>query len=790
MAHPRGRVACILLSCLLSSASALAVEAGSPDSTQQAAEQQSEQIVVTATRRVVSARDTAASVSVFTAERLHDSNVTAVKQLTTLAPSMTVLNSIGEAFGQLIAVRGVATSGADVGLESAVGITLDGVPLMRPNVSIFDLQGVDRIEFLRGPQGTLFGANTTTGIINVLTRRPGFEPHFEADATYGERDMRELRLSADGGIVPSKLAGRIDALIGAVEGYLPDPHTGDIYGARHRDQSRGQLLWTPTANVDVRLIADYLHHGGSVNSPVYRVVGATGPLIAALSGVPLVGYFHARDVSQIDAATPRFEISDSAGVSTEANWRTDVGQLTAIASHRSSTIKRDYDLDNSPADLAHDPRDGERYHLSTFEIRFRGVAGPLDYLIGGYASRGLIISRDSHTAGKDFDTYINALAGGAIPLVTGLPPGGNFPAGSGVLDVYRQRTDTYAFFTHEVVELTGDLSAILGARYSDEDKSLAASIATKNQGCLHALALHPNLAGVPAALQPLVCLPNFDPRYDGAYATSRGDGNWSGTAALNEKLTDAFSAYLSYSRGYKSGGYQLERSGMSVVAPSLSQLAFNNESTDSYEAGLKGISLDGAWRASTAAFYTSFDDYQFSYFTGLNRRTQNVPKLVTKGIEAEAAYRPIDALEFSASGTYQEAIFGDSGFPAALIQLQGATAPLAPRWVGIAAAEYRAPIPAAGVDGFGSVDVRWQSKSNVGSSAAPSPNYFQGAYAVAGARLGIEARESHWRVEVWARNLFNQRAWALLNSTTLQPGSISGFVTDPRTAGVTVTLFW
>lgn len=789
MAHPRGRVACILLACLLSSASALAVEAGSPDLTQQAPEQQSEQIVVTATQRVVSARDAAASVSVFTAERLNDANVTVVKQLTTLAPSMTVLNSIGEAFGQLIAVRGVATSGADVGLESAVGITLDGVPLMRPNVSVLDLQGVDRIEFLRGPQGTLFGANTTTGIINVLTRRPGFEPRFEAAGTYGEREMRELRLSAEGGIVPAKLAGRIDALIGAIAGYLPDAHTGDTYGARHRDQVRGQLLWTPTANVDVRLIADYLHHGGSVNSPVYRVVGSTGPLIAALSGVPLVASFHARDLAQIDAASPRFEISDSAGVSTEANWKTDAGQLTAIASHRSSTIKRDYDLDNSPADLAHDPRDGERYHLSTFELRFRGVAGPLDYLVGGYASRGLIISRDSHMAGKDFDAYINALAGGAIPLVTGLAPGSNFPAGSGVLDVYRQRTDTYAFFTHEVVQLTGDLSAILGARYSGEDKSLAASISTKNQGCLRALALHPNLAGVPAALQPLVCLPNFDPRYDGTYATSRGDGNWSGTAALNEKLTDAFSAYLSYARGYKSGGYQLERSGMSVVAPSLSQLAFNNESTDSYEAGLKGISLDGVWRASTAAFYTSFDDYQFSYFTGFNRRTQNVPKLVTKGIEVEAAYRPIDALELSASGTYQEAIFGDGGFPAALIQLEGATAPLAPRWVGVAAAEYRGPIQ-AGVEGFGSVDVRWQSKSNVGSSAAPSPNFFQGAYAVVGARLGIEARESHWRMEVWARNLFNQRAWALLNSTTLQPGSISGFVTDPRTAGVTATLFW
>jgi outer membrane receptor protein involved in Fe transport len=234
----------------------------------------------------------------------------------------------------------------------------------------------------------------------------------------------------------------------------------------------------------------------------------------------------------------------------------------------------------------------------------------------------------------------------------------------------------------------------------------------------------------------------------------------------------------------------MERSGMSITAPALSQLAFNEETTDSYEAGLKGISADGVWRASTAAFHSSFNNYQFSYFTGFNRRTQNVPKLVTKGIEAEAAYRPIEALQLSASGIYQEAIFGDSGFPAALTPLEGATAPLAPRWVGVAAVEYNAPIASSGLTAFGSLDVRWQSKSNVGSSASPTPKFFQGAYAVMGARLGIEAQESHWRVEIWARNLFNQRAWALLNSTTLQPGSISGFVTDPRTAGVTATLSW
>src|SRR6185295_14850890 len=188
--------------------------------------------------------------------------------------------------------------------------------------------------------------------------------------------------------------------------------------------------------------------------------------------------------------------------------------------------------------------------------------------------------------------------------------------------------------------------------------------------------------------------------------------------------------------------------------------------------------------------HSRFQDYQFSYFTGLNRRTRNVPELVTKGVEAETAYRPIEALEFSFSGIYQEVVFGDSGFPADLVQIQGTTAPIAPRWVLIGAAAYEQMWNSLGIIAFGNVDVRWQSKSNVGASATPSPNYTQAAYAVVGARIGVETPDRHWKVELWARNLFNQRSWSVLNATTLQPGSISGFVIDPRSWGATVSASW
>jgi len=750
-----------------------------------------EQIVITATQRATPVLQVPGSISVFTSDRLTDANVNTVKQLTSVAPSIGVINSIGESFGQLIAVRGIATSGADIGLESTVGVRVDGVPLLRPNLAIFDFQGVDRVEILKGPQGTLFGTNTTSGIINVLTRRPTFDPEFEVQGTLGNRDLRDLRLSAGGALVESKLAGRIDATIGAVSGYLPNPNTGHIYGGRHREEVRGQLLGIVSADLDVRVIADYLHHGGTPNSAVYRVVGPTGALITRLSGLPLIASFHAHDLAQIDAVAPRFEFSDSAGLSAEANWRTGVGRITAITSYRSSTLRRSYDVDNSPADIANDPRDGERYSMSTGEVRLQGVQGAFDYLFGAYLGRGLIVSRDSYTAGRDFDPYINALAGGAIPAMTGLAAGSNFPSGSGVFDVFRQRATSFALFTHQIVSLNDRLSLAFGLRYTRETKSLAASITTNNPGCANALAIHGrSLLGVPAALQGLVCGPNLDPRYDGNYATDRGEDNLSGTAAINGKLSESANAYFTYGRGYKGGGFQLDRSGMNPISPALNQVSFREETTDSFEGGLREVSPDGIWRASTAIFHISFNDYQFSYFTGFNRRTANVPKLATKGAEVEGAYRPLDPLELSVSGVYQEAIFGDSGFPLGLTQLQGSTAPIAPRWVLVGAASYQLPFDSLGITGFANVDMRWQSKSNVGASASPSPNFLQTAYAVVDARLGTEARDRNWKIELWARNLFNQTSWSILNNTTLQPGSISGFVTDPRSMGMTGTLTW
>jgi len=748
------------------------------------------EVTITATRRETPLLELPLSSSVYTADRLSAANAETPKDLTALSPAFGVVNSIGESFGQLLRVRGLATSGADIGLESSVSLTIDGVPLSRPNLAILDLQGVERVEFLRGPQGTIIGRNATAGAVNIVTARPGFDPAFEIGAGAGSFESWSIRARAEGAILGDSLAARFDGLMGGTDGYIKNLQTGAVFGGRDRRQIRAQLFYD-SADFQLRVIADYLSHDGTINGPVYRVVGPTGLAVAALSGTPLIAHFDAADETQIDSDGSRVEQSEVSGLTLNGEWRTAVGALAVIGSLRDADAARSYDVDNSPADIANDPRDGEHFQNYTFEVRLQGERGPIDYLVGAFIGRELIASRDNFETGSDVEAYAFELSGGMLPLVTGLAKGDNFPIGTGVSDVFKQRTTDFAFFTHNIVSLTDDFAVTLGARYSNQEKSLAANLASNNPACSAALAnFGSDLAGVPPALQGIVCIPNLDPRYDGSFADAMDESDWSGTLAATYRLSANISVFAQYGRGYKGGGYQFDRSGMNPLAPDLSQLAFQAETADSVEVGLRGLSNDEAWRFSAALFHTRFNDYQFSYFTGLNRRTENVPELTSRGFEIEAGVRPIAPVELLASVAYQEVVFGDSGFPANLVQLEGTTAPVAPRWIVVTAASFDEVVESLGLRLFGSVHTRWQSSADVGASATPSAAFGQESYAVVGARAGVAEGSGRWRLEAWGRNIFDKRAWSILNSTTLQPGSISGYVTDSRVLGVTGTVSW
>ncbi|MDI1366244.1 MAG: TonB-dependent receptor, partial [bacterium] len=421
------------------------------------------------------------------------------------------------------------------------------------------------------------------------------------------------------------------------------------------------------------------------------------------------------------------------------------------------------------------------------------VTGKLDYLAGGFYSDERILSRDGVKTAPGYDQFIVGLLGGVnyLSAFTGLPLGSNYQIGSGQTDVFNQKSRSFALFTHNSYKATDRLTVTGGLRLTTESKALTADLKSTGDGCNAAIArFGSSLTGIPASLRSIICGAAQDPRYAGVLKGDRNESEWSGTASAGYKFAERLNGYLSYSRGYKGGGYQYDRTGLLLAGPAISQLSFTPEFADSYEAGLKGVFLEGKLRGNAALFYTQISDYQFNYLKVLPlqsaRVTANLPELVSKGVELDGAFRLIANLTLTAAATYNEVAYGDSDFPTGLTQLQGTMAPYAPRWSLQSAINYEHAIPGTALEGFAYLDANWRSTTNLSFSATTTPIYFQKSYALAHMRVGLGRQDGRWQVEAFAKNLFDRRAWSGLYTATAQSGSVEGFFIEPRFYGVTL----
>ncbi len=221
------------------------------------AEQVIEEIVVTATKREQSVQDIPIAVSAFSGADLNARGITEVDQLMQVSPSLFINTSNSSTNGGTMRIRGIGTTGNNVGLESAVGFFIDGVYRSRSGQALNDLVDIERVEILRGPQGTLFGKNTSAGAVHVITKRPEWE--YGGTAAIGAGNLSSLEASGSftGPLIDDVLAFRIAGSYRERDGFYDDIDTGDEYADRERYTIKGQLLWTPTDTLEARLILDY-----------------------------------------------------------------------------------------------------------------------------------------------------------------------------------------------------------------------------------------------------------------------------------------------------------------------------------------------------------------------------------------------------------------------------------------------------------------------------------------------------------------------------------------------------
>jgi iron complex outermembrane recepter protein len=231
-------------------------------STAPADEKVVEEVIVTATRRETALQSVAVAVTAVGAQALQDAGVKDIRDLQQLAPSLQV--PVSENSGSVTArLRGIGTQGSNPGLESSVGVVIDGVVRARNSVAFSDLGEVRSVEVLRGPQGTLFGANTSAGLINVTSKKPSFEWGATGDATFGNYGLGGIGLGITGPLIEDKLAGRLYVTARARQGYLTLENGTGLGESNDMAYAtvRGQLLFTPNENFDARLILDTASRG-------------------------------------------------------------------------------------------------------------------------------------------------------------------------------------------------------------------------------------------------------------------------------------------------------------------------------------------------------------------------------------------------------------------------------------------------------------------------------------------------------------------------------------------------
>jgi outer membrane receptor protein involved in Fe transport len=413
----------VLASSLLASPASFAQTAVSPPagaaaSATAAQDDWGNEIVVTANRRAEPVQDVPIAVTAVNAKLLDDAGVRDIRGLEQLAPSLQTTTGQSSATATSLSIRGVGTAGDNPGFEPAVGVFIDGVFRARAGIAIAELPEVERIEVLRGPQGTLFGRNTSAGALSIFTARPQFDLGGYVEGQYGNFGAYEVK-GALTGPVADTLALRVDGGYRKRDGYIRDVNSDRAFNDIDRWYVRGQALYDTSA-FSFRLIGDYYKTDEQCCGVVSGTRGPTAGAIQAIATAQgRTGIYSGPPSDRKMAATPGRDYGEAVrdwGVSGEINADIGTMKLTSISAYRNWQVLRNQDIDYSGIDRAY--REGYRSSLRdiTQELRLQGqlFAGKLDFLVGGFYLNEQLKLRDTVRLGADANRYVDTLLGGAL----------------------------------------------------------------------------------------------------------------------------------------------------------------------------------------------------------------------------------------------------------------------------------------------------------------------------------------------------------------------------------------
>lgn len=669
-------------------------------------------VTVTATRRAESLQKVPVAVSVADGEQLERDNRNGVASIVQQVPSLNFRTGASNKDTSLF-IRGVGTISTSPGVEPTVATVIDGVVYGRPGQATLDLLDLERIEVLRGPQGTLFGKNASAGVLNIVTKAPTEETHGYIDQSYYSGNESRTRFGIGGSLIPDTLKGSLTTLFGSYDGNVDNRANGHEVNGYNRKGVRGKLEFTPNDDLTLTLAADYMQsHDDAPNGVVSKAL--TPAFAGALAPVSANG--HSRDI----ASDYRSHVEDiNKGLSAQLDWNLGDYTLTSITAWRGWDNTQWQDGDRLATITSAFPGTEDKGDLSydqySQEVRLASPKGEFVEYVGGLF----------YMHGKDDETYRRT-------LVT--------PTGSqrGVAD-YTTTSDSYSAFGETTLNFTSRLRGIAGLRWTHDDLEYDHRRVSTS-------------ATTVSGIQP-------GTRSSG----SVDEDGWSGRLGVQYDLSEDVMAYVTYSRGYKGPAYNV----FFNMQPRDTD-ALKPETSNTWEAGIKASAWDNRLTSNVAVFHSEYDNYQANFFdTVANQvvtRLINAGSVSTEGVELDYALQATQNLKLSGALAYTRARIDQFSCPAgaaASCNVNGKTLPYSPDWKSYVRADYSIPL-ANGLDVELGTDYSWQSE--VQYDISQNPDTKQGAYGIWNASIALADYTNGWRVALLGKNLADKSYSPMLAS--------------------------
>lgn len=684
-----------------------------------------EEIIVTAQRRRESLQDVPISVVAFTADTLEHRGVVNTIALPEVVPSVKYTSSGPSG---MFFIRGVGNTNAGLGEEGANAFYVDGVFMPDLLQSVLMFNNIDRVEVLKGPQGTLFGRNSSGGLVHVITREPEQETEANIKVGYANYDKVTTQAYLGGGLTDTLAADIAISTADQGDGWGKNLTTGSDVGKTWHGGVRSKVVWTPTDSAKFTLAGDYMKLSSDTSNLWRLAPGSTGmgwpPGPDTVRTPPPGNEFH---VESNDPINTRLRV---AGASLTAEFDLDWATLTSITAARNLTNDSGIDVDAGPQPLLGITLDSE---TSSFQQEFRLASNEIEPF--------------SWQAGVFFLRSTAEL--------TGTETSGLLLQGAMLSDFVEQTVESIAIFGEASYTLTPATRVTVGLRYTQDEIDLDARRDT--------------------IVAPIGVV-DTQIRKDSAT-----DEEMTWRLALRHDLSDNVNVYASYNRGFKSGLFTVMAAPWQRVEP---------QTIEAFEVGLKSEWLDNRLRLNAAAFRYEIDDYQVRAVTGVGNSTLlNAAEVEVDGLEIEFEAAPSDGLSLFGSATWLKSEFSD--FPNAptylpspggggieqTINAKGHKTPLAPSFAGNVGASYSLPVDTGELRVTGVY-------SYSGSYYFESDNRLkQPSYAIFNASVAWNPAPN-WGIELWGRNLTDKRHYVQ------QTGQLTGdwaARAAPRTCGVNVS---